>query len=231
MKVLTLSGIMMFLLLVLRVAGETDCVSVEGVPPLDPKVAFIRQGIGEFDAPRKGGTAKHQGVDLVFNRSHTTNDAYAVRAWRAGTVAYAALNRGSCSDANGNSIDCGEDTGYGNVVILDHNVGQYSLYAHLSFNKPFTSGQNLHLKVGDSVCAGDVIGYTSKYGWDIWFEPTGNATRLKSRAAHNQLHFASFRAPAGRKGTSIRGITGEKPNWVDMTRILENMGFKFLQVD
>ena len=64
--------------------------------------------------------------------------------------------------APGNVIFAKTLRGYGRLVIVDHGLKYYTLYAHLArFNK----------KVGDSAAAGDIIGYSGFEGRDaVYFE-------------------------------------------------------------
>ena len=77
-------------------------------------------------------TAYHLGYDLSVTRH------YPVEAANSGTVTYAG------------------DLGiYGNVVILDHGLGLYTLYGHLS---------SIDVKVGDSIKRRQIIGKTGETG-------------------------------------------------------------------
>jgi hypothetical protein len=61
---------------------------------------------------------------------------------------------------------------YGNRIVLEHDNGYYTLYAHLRVNNPF------NVIVGQRVNAGDVIGWSGSTG---------------TTGAH--LHFGVYRAP------------------------------------
>jgi len=77
-------------------------------------------------------TAYHLGYDLSVTKH------YPVEAANSGTVAFAG------------------DLGiYGNVVILDHGLGLFTLYAHLS---------SIGVKVGDSIKRRQIIGKTGETG-------------------------------------------------------------------
>ncbi len=77
-------------------------------------------------------TAFHLGYDLSVTKH------YPVEAANSGNVAYA------------------DDLGiYGNVVILDHGLGLFTLYGHLS---------SIDVKVGDSITPRQIIGKTGETG-------------------------------------------------------------------
>jgi murein DD-endopeptidase MepM/ murein hydrolase activator NlpD len=83
-----------------------------------------------------------------------------LQAWHAHKgVDFAALE-GTPVHAAGSGIVivAGEQTGYGNVVMLQHGASYTTVYAHLS---RFAKG----LKSGARVAQGDVIGYVGQTGW------------------------------------------------------------------
>ncbi|WP_197729962.1 peptidoglycan DD-metalloendopeptidase family protein [Rhizobium ruizarguesonis] len=183
------------------------------VAPTDNSKTFIRKGNGEWGAPRaSGGT--HRGVDLIVNASYPDNAPYAVQPMAAGTVAYSRLN-GT------------QTTGYGNLVVIDHGTGCYSLYAHLA-NRPFTpiaAGGNLLVNVGDSVGPGSPIGYFVDIKSDV--DSSGNAQTTSPEARH-QVHVAFIRAPSGRTSTtSLAAIVGNDGAIVDPTAFLLSQGYQY----
>lgn len=181
--------------------------------PTDTGKTFIRKGFGEFGAPRKGGEATHKGVDITRNASDADPNATAVFSIATGTVAY--------SRVNGSSTD-----GYGNVVVVDHGNGCYSMYAHLA-GKPFTPmdpGGNLEVRRGDNVNVGKRIGYFVDIKADT--TSTGNAVRTDP-AARAQVHFQMIEAPAGRSSsTSLKDIIGPDGIVIDPTPFLINLGYR-----
>jgi hypothetical protein len=185
------------------------------IAPTDLHTTFIRTGVGEFGAPRSNG-ASHAGVDLVVNADYAEDAAYAVYAVAAGTVAYAQMN-GS------------EDSGYGNLVVIDHGDGCYTMYAHLA-SKPFTPvrpGGNLEVKVGDAVHAGQRLGYFVSVTFDI--DSTGNARKVEW-PARRQTHFECIVAPSGRRGPGSLAQTILRPPAfrTDPTNFLKGLGYRYL---
>lgn len=194
--------------------SPNDCVlPAVAVAPTDQTKTFIRKGNGEWAAPRIGG-GSHKGVDLIVNASHAENLPYAVQPVATGKVAYSRLN-GS------------QSTGYGNLIVIDHGRGCYSLYAHLA-NLPFTpiaTGGNLLVKVGDSVGPGKVIGYFVDIKADV--DSSGNAQTTAPEARH-QIHFALIKAPSGRTSiTSLGAILGNDGVIFDPTQFLLSKGYKY----
>ncbi|MBI3582527.1 MAG: M23 family metallopeptidase [Nitrospinae bacterium] len=85
----------------------------------------LRGKLGSFKAPR--GRKSHEGIDMV-DRFSSISGHHEVRAILPGKVIYA--------DFNGKK----EDDGYGHTIIIDHLIGLYSLYAHLTSNKIIREG-------------------------------------------------------------------------------------------
>jgi murein DD-endopeptidase MepM/ murein hydrolase activator NlpD len=71
----------------------------------------------------------------------------------------------------------GWNGGYGNYVILDNGQGVETLYAHMSETKAV---------LGDSVSAGDVIGYVGRTG-----DATGDHLHFEVRGAQNPFAFCT----------------------------------------
>lgn len=181
-------------------------------PLTDTSKTFIRAGNGQWGAPRGEGKT-HQGVDIVVNASHSENQPYAVFPVANGTVAYARLN-GS------------ETSGFGNLIVVDHGNGCYSLYAHLA-GKPFTpmkAGGNLLRQVGDPVDTTDLLGYFVDIQADV--DSSGNAQKTASEARH-QVHFAFIQAPSGRRSkTSLSDLLKSDGTIIDPTPYLLSKGYK-----
>jgi murein DD-endopeptidase MepM/ murein hydrolase activator NlpD len=107
-------------------------------------------------------TAYHVGYDLSVTRH------YPVEAANSGTVAFAG------------------DLGiYGNTVILDHGLGLFTLYSHLSA---------IETKEGDSVAQRQIIGKTGETGL----------------AAGDHLHYGVYLS-----GVAVLPVEWWDPKWID----------------
>ena len=105
-------------------------------PPLSkfcmPVPGKIEEKFGPLIDPKFGTQTMHKGVDIGAKPGST------VRAIGAGSVAYADWFRG-----------------YGNLIIIDHNNGYYSLYAHLD---------RMDKSAGDDVKKGQALGTVGDTG-------------------------------------------------------------------
>ena len=145
--------------------------SPEGYSMVRP---FLRSPV-EFTRISSGFTAARYHPILHQWRAHKGIDFAAP----AGTKVKAA--------AEGTVEFVGEQTGYGNVIIVKHE-GRYSTaYGHLSRFAP-------RLHVGQRVAQGEVIGYVGKTGW-----ATGPHLHYEFRVdgkQHNPLHMPMTSAPS-----------------------------------
>jgi len=118
-------------------------------------------------------TAYHLGYDLSVTKN------YPVEASNSGTVAFA-----------------GELGIYGNAVIIDHGLGLFSLYGHLS---------SIGVKVGDSVAKRQILGKTGETGL----------------AAGDHLHFGVYL-----DGVAVLPVEWWDQKWIDdnITPKLEGHG-------
>jgi murein DD-endopeptidase MepM/ murein hydrolase activator NlpD len=192
-------------------APQWSCMSA----PTNLLHTSLRNPVGCFHASR--GTNKlHQGVDIalkeqankcLWTTGKTDRDRLEIYAVANGVVAYARANT-ECPPTNP-QCSASVDTGLGFTVIIDHENGFYSLYAHMGFSdgrnlcphlsvSQILAGQSLKVEVGNRVNAGDVIGYMGELGGDVdLFDlPSGNAIRTSEPV---MLHFELFRAPTGLK--------------------------------
>lgn len=163
----------------------------------------LRLATGEYLAGRANGA--HQGVDIVATGSMTRKEDTKVMATGGGIVAFAHNS---------------DPTGYGYTVMIDHNNGEYTLYAHLAetASKPC-------VKVGDAVHQGQIIGYL--------FDPatgeksSGNAASLQGVPAweHIQVHVELVLAPKGRRSTTTTAPIKMGAQITDPTRRLKDLGY------
>lgn len=101
--------------------------------PLDAGVFTTPGTSGSFNAPRMSGSQKHNGIDLSVS---TGSNVYSVKD---------GIVKKIYSDSRG-----------GKQIVIEHNDGTKSGYAHLSKHDLFS--------VGDPVKAGDVIGLSGNTG-------------------------------------------------------------------
>jgi len=213
MKTSTFVLLLLFLSFPMKSFADCDSlINADGGPPTDQSKTNIRKGPGEFGAARDwSGVGKtHTGVDIVMNQSSEDPAAYEVRSVADGKIAYVRDNGA-----------------YGNVVIVDHGDGCYSLYAHLA-NKPFTpisAGGDAFVKMGQTIAKGDRLGYMRNLVGDT--DASGNAAKLGDPTARTQTHFSLFTAPPGRSSSAaiIGPILQSKDNYVDPTPLLTRLGY------
>jgi murein DD-endopeptidase MepM/ murein hydrolase activator NlpD len=174
--------------------------------PTSTSKTLLRGHEGVFGAPRGGGKT-HSGVDIVANQSSMDKNDYRVSAVADGTVAYAMTNGE------------GPGEGYGYTVIIDHQNGTYSLYAHLA-----TIASSGLVKVGDSVTKGAVIGFMADLANN---EISSGNVLAKSVPAYDkiQLHFEEFKAPAGRTSTAAIATIKQGGTILDPTLDLTTHGY------
>lgn len=174
-------------------------------PPTLTTASLLRGGPGAFGAPRGNGKT-HQGVDIVSNQSSMDKSIYQVRATADGLVAYAMIN-GTAS------------TGYGYTVVIDHQNGFYTLYAHLAINA--SSGL---VVLGQAVGQGDIIGYLA----DLANGEKSSGNVLADVVAPYdkiQLHIECFEAPAGRSSTGALSDIKAGSALDDPTTTLVGLGY------
>ena len=115
----------------------------------DPVSTTVTSNYGLRTYPKKG---MHYGVDIAG----ATGIANVI-ATKSGIVIYSTKSAGiNCPDLNDVNSTCGGG-GYGNYVILQHNDGSYTLYAHLAQNTVLVEN-------GQSVMQGQVIGKVGSSG-------------------------------------------------------------------
>lgn len=122
-----------------------NCQQTGGFIPLRPSAygfqfpqerIVLTSGFG----PRScaGCSRNHKGIDMDLG------DNTPILASQSGTVEFAAMG----TEGSGFS-------GYGNVIVINHHNGFWTLYAHLS---------RIHVRVGDQVHRGQVIGIIGNTG-------------------------------------------------------------------
>jgi hypothetical protein len=176
------------------------------ITPTLTSTTLLRGGPGAFGAPRGDG-ATHQGVDVVANQSSNDKSIYQVRATATGQVAYAQINGSATS-------------GYGYTVVIDHQNGFYTLYAHLAINA--SAGL---AAVGQAVSQGDIIAYLA----DLANGEKSSGNVLASVVAQYdkiQLHIECFEAPQGRSSTGTLAVIKQGSTLDDPTTRLTVLGYQ-----
>ncbi len=118
---------------------------------------------GFFTNPLPGGAMVSQGLHGWDAVDLATPAGTSIHAAASGTVILSSMG--------------GWNGGYGNYVILDNGSGVETLYAHMS---------STNASVGESVSAGDVIGYVGMTG-----DATGNHLHFEVRGAQNPFAFCT----------------------------------------
>jgi len=118
-----------------------------------PVNTYMTSSYGYRIDPLGRGTKFHSGVDFACGLG---SGVVNIVAAKDGIVVYpTASSPKNCKDGTG--LDsCGG--GYGNYVIIQHSDGNYTLYAHLSYN-------SVTVTAGDSVEQGQVIGKMGSSGY------------------------------------------------------------------
>lgn len=113
----------------------------------------------------------HQGLDITATGGKAMGTVNII-ASRDGIVIYPTEGSSIACSSDGNDKNCGG--GYGNHVIIQHNDGIETLYAHMYEN-------TITVKAGDTVRAGQVIGKMgssgSSTGMHLHFEVKENGQR------------------------------------------------------
>lgn len=101
-------------------------------PSIWPAVGWLTDGFGTRTDPFHGRTAFHEGLDIAADK---------------GSPVYAS--------ASGTVRSAGWGGDFGNLVVLSHEFGLTTRYAHLS---------KITVKAGDSVQRGDIVGHIGATG-------------------------------------------------------------------
>lgn len=154
--------------------GSEETEVVDGVTyALGEPVSYqITSNFGMRDDPfGTGTTGNHQGLDISATGGKAMGTVNII-ASRDGTVIYPTEGSPIACSSDGNNKSCGG--GYGNYVIIQHNDGILTVYAHMYEN-------TITVKAGDTVRAGQVIGKMgssgSSTGMHLHFEVRENGQR------------------------------------------------------
>ncbi len=154
--------------------------------PLDPGHASITSYFGNRNAPLKGASKNHKGIDIGAPRSA---NVYAI----AGGTAYIGCN--TCTHNYGKRKPCGCG-GYGNYVYVVHDGQLVSYYAHMTA---------VLVSNGQAVAQGQVVGTVGTTGTS-----TGNHLHLELRKNSTPVDPLSYvKAPGGGRPTLRSGSRGE----------------------
>ncbi|HEY8549497.1 MAG TPA: M23 family metallopeptidase [Vicinamibacterales bacterium] len=145
---------------VVRVEIEHRSEVARATPSIWPALGWLTSNFGMRSDPFTGRPASHLGVDISAGR---------------GDPVYAT--------ANGRVVSAGWSGEYGNLVVVEHNFGLTTRYAHLS---------RVAVRPGDEVSRGDIVGYVGA---------TGRAT-----SAH--LHYEVW--ADGRPVNPLRLLAGQR---------------------
>ena len=122
----------------------------------------ISSAYGYRNSPTTGTYSLHQAIDIYVGY---------------GTPIFAA-NNGTVSTITYSPARKYGGNGYGNYIVINHNNGYYTLYAHMS-------GVARGIKVGSTVGRGQIIGYIGQTGdatgphvhYETWMgAPWGNSS-------------------------------------------------------
>ena len=118
-----------------------------------PETTGITSNFGNRDNPFQAGNAQfHSGLDISGGRGEGQVNVIAARS---GIVVYPDANVSNDCPSSRSPSNCGG--GYGNYVIIQHNDGNYTLYAHMYEG-------SITVKAGDAVEQGQVIGKMGSSG-------------------------------------------------------------------
>jgi murein DD-endopeptidase MepM/ murein hydrolase activator NlpD len=173
------------------------------IAPTSTSTFRLRPATGTYLAGR--AKKAHEGVDIIATATSKDKAAFRVRASGGGKIAFV-----------GNS----DPKGYGLTVIIDHENGEYSLYAHLAEK---ASAQCVVL--GDYVHEGDTVGFV--YDPDTGETSSGNAKSNKGVELWEriQVHVELIEAPKGRSSKTNTKPIKTDAKITDPTSRLEKSGY------
>lgn len=199
--------------------GNCSEILSKGVSPIDRKFTSIRNPVGRFKVRRPSGSwnRQHNGIDLMLTKLAATQDYIPVYAVADGILIKNQMN-GSITSS------------FGNIKILDHGQGCYSLYSHLT-DLGDTQGLSERSQLNKKYKAGDIIGYLLERRSDgSMMTPTGNIRKLKGTAKYH-LHFSLISSNKLGSG-NIRHTFFHNPDktqqygyWIDPTPLFKRLNF------
>ena len=156
----------------------------------EPANLSISSYYGNRIHPISGGNKMHYGIDIGGSLGVTN-----IIASRDGVVVKSTKSEGiSCVD--GGNMSCGQ--GFGNWVMIQHDDGNYTVYAHMAQN-------SIDVEMGDRVKRGQVIGKMGNSG-----SSTGSHLHFEVRVGSNAktssqdpLNFVSVDNPRSDTGDII----------------------------
>jgi murein DD-endopeptidase MepM/ murein hydrolase activator NlpD len=160
-----------------------EMAGLDASPPVSPILSRLTSGYGPRPGRTSGRTTVHQGLDFRARRGDP------IYAADDGVVRFIARDGAPR-----------RTRGYGNVVAIRHNNGDWSVYAHLA---------KIYVAEGQTVHAGELIG------------AAGNTTNGKFRSMGPHLHF-EVREPRPDGGAPIPAPYGRYN--VDPAAWLEQRG-------
>lgn len=157
----------------------------------EPSPYRVSSGFGlRLDPFGSGEITGHGGVDISPTNNPGLGNVNVIAA-KDGQVIYPYLVSKTDCSSDGNDLKCGG--GYGNFVMLQHDDGTMTVYAHLYAN-------SITVKEGDNVKAGQVIGKMGSSGHStgihLHFEVRVNGERV------DPLNYISEENPRPKKQTS-----------------------------
>lgn len=150
--------------------------------------AYISQGGQSFPSPGCYSYYTHKSTSSMGYANDMINGAGHIMASAPGLVAYV-KNDVTCNSCAGASCSdyrssCASNSGWGNVVILEHADGTWTKYTHLRPGSALVS-------LGQSVCAG------------LWIGTQGHTGCTAGTVCGDHLHFQR-QASSGLSGQSVR---------------------------
>jgi murein DD-endopeptidase MepM/ murein hydrolase activator NlpD len=128
---------------VTELSTRTSTLSVE-VPLTDPNPdSYLEQQRGAVSWPAVGQVVRGFGIE--------TNQQYGTQTMSDGITVVTPPSQGVCSSAPGTVLFAHEYLSMGNMVIIDHQDGYYTIYGYLT---------QLTVSLGDEIDAGSQLGKT-----------------------------------------------------------------------